>query len=430
MHHTYNNGRATDVSGSGNHGLAIGTDAGAGGLPFSSSLRFDAPSSEVRVARSESLSNLDAIRTRVRFFWRPGDAALARRHNLIEGQVSFALYITPYGGLQGTILDAGGQWRGASAPKGTVSVAEWHEAELRHDGFSTLEIRLDGVLVAAAYDVRGPVRGVGPRGLSVGHWPEPAHPYTFRGFVDEVTLHKRQIEPEDLLDPCCNDVHVLDDEVSRLRDEGYRPEDAKALLAQAATLEAEIRAAAAGGDGSRAERLRELAQQGGMALQSGDPAALVSAATRTVTFLEQRMTQAQLEGFGHRAMGLLASGPYGHLLARLSKGRTDVPPGVAEVLSALCLPTLPEQPDKRRGGSGPEPEGDPDTDQGRPPIVAQLDHTLETTDEPAPHRDGPKEPEDREEPKEPDEPADEEPERPRPKRRRPPADRPPTQMES
>jgi len=385
MHHTYNNGRATDVSGENNHGLALATAPGSGsgsGPGFDSSLRFDGGASEVRIARSPSLSRLDAISARVRFLWHPKDVAF-KRHNLIEGQVSFALYVTPFGGLEGTIVDRAGVWRGATAPKGTVHPDRWYEAELRHDGFSTLQVLLDGNVVAAAYDVRGPVRGVGARGISVGHWPEPDHRYTLEGFVDWVRLAKREIEPEDLLDPCCNDPKTMDELVDELGKDGFTAERAREILDEANALEAEIRSAVAAGDPARVQRVRELANEGAVAIQTGSPAALLSAATRTVAFMTERVPQGDLEAFGQRGLDLLAAAPYGDLLRRAAEGDLGVLEGMEPVLSALCLPHPPGRPGRDGRGGEPDRGGDPDTDAG-PPLSEGLDHTLEPTDEPAP----------------------------------------------
>jgi hypothetical protein len=374
LHHTYTNGRATDVSGSGNHGVPRNTTPGAG-PGYESSLRWDRPESDVRVEPSASLRDLDAIRVRVRFLYRPGDL-VNRRHNLIEGHLSFALFITPHGGLMGTILDANNQWRGAQVGPGAVKQVTWHTAELRHDGHSTLELLLDGAVVAAAYDVPGPVRSVGRNGVAVGHWPEPDGRYTLlTGFIDDVVLAKRELEPDDLLDPCCANLSGVDDLLAGARAEGMTDAEARDLLRQARMIEARTRSLVIGGDPARAERASELANQGAAAMATGDPREVLSVMGRTVDFMRQRASEADIVAIGHDTLDLVAALSQGKVVRDAAKsGRLPDLSQFGPALAALCLATPPDRPD--RGQRPPRPDGDEHTDGddgGRRRFVDGLD---------------------------------------------------------
>lgn len=378
LHHTYRNGRATDVSGFSNHGLAHDTYYVGGGDPWNSALRFDGGASEVRVPRSDTLVDLDAIRLRVRFLWRPGDANEGRRHNLVEGHLSFALFLTDHGGIMGTIVDATGHWRGVGTGPGAVAIAEWHEAELRHDGFSTLTVHLDGAVVAAAYDVPGPVRSVGPNGIAIGHWPEPDPRYTLIGFIGDVLLAHRKIEPEDLLDGCCTDMKTVDETLAAATEAGLTKEQAREALGKVRRIEAELRAKVADGDPDRARKTAELSVQGTAAMASGDVGAIAAALTRSAQHVLEKVSEAEVMDYGQRAVDAVRDLPYGDVLAEVFDGRTFAPlHRVKGLPGAFCLPDPgekpPPRPPKRRP---PDPEGDPHTDLpdgSRPPLVDDLE---------------------------------------------------------
>ena len=79
--------------------------------------------------------------------------------------------------------------------------------------FLGAEILVNQARVASSYDASfltgpplvGAVRGVGPHGVFIGHWPEPSDVYTFNGYIRNVQVYKRD-KLEDLLkllDPCC-----------------------------------------------------------------------------------------------------------------------------------------------------------------------------------------------------------------------------------
>jgi hypothetical protein len=213
LHHHYTYGSTFDVSTFGNHGQPHLVAAGSG--MFSSALHFAEGDSRVVVAPSASLSNPFSIAAMARFYL---DSPPVSRLNIIEGYVSFALYIDPDGALTGTIVDADGDWRGASSAAGVVGPPGWHEVWLVHDGVSQIELRLDGATVAAAIDVVGPVRSIGDLGISIGNWPD-AGAYAFTGFIDEVKFYRydSMADFQSLLNPCCFDGRAFDEILRELK---------------------------------------------------------------------------------------------------------------------------------------------------------------------------------------------------------------------
>jgi hypothetical protein len=369
LHHTYRNGRAADVSGHGNHGVPIATTAGSGA--FASALHFAGGASEVRVSPSPTLSELNAIRAVVRF--RLDAPGLGQRQNLMEGHLAFALYLHPKAELKGTILDASGAWRGATSAAYLIGPDEWHTAEVRHDGYSTLEILLDGTVVGAAYDVQGPVRSVGPHGVSLGHWPERDPRYTLRGWIDDAKLARHELDPEDLVDPCCADLRTIDDLLAKARADGMTPERARELLGRIRALEAEMRTAAIAGDRGRSRTLGQIAAQGGAAVEANDTRGTIAAVARTWDFLRERMSEGDMVDFGRRALDLVSEGPSGRVLRELLRTRDPSVLGKADhLLRAFCFP---HSGVGEGAGRAPGPRDDPSTDRpdgSRPSFVDQL----------------------------------------------------------
>lgn len=213
LHHTYEGATAFDVSQHHHHGVLEHVGSGGGTVTFSGGPDC------VRVAASAELRSLRAVRTTVRFRWDPTGSR--RRHNLIEGYLSFALVIEADGSLVGTILDRSGTWAGTRSGPGVVQQGAWHTATFVHDGMSACRIDLDGTTIAEAYDVLGPVSGVQPPyGLAIGHWPDPDDRYTLEGDIDDVRLWVDRLEPPEWADPCCCDGGARADQAfARLRAE-------------------------------------------------------------------------------------------------------------------------------------------------------------------------------------------------------------------
>jgi hypothetical protein len=179
LHHIYANGLAFDVSQNGNHGFPILVVPSTG--PFLSTFAFNQWGSRINVRPSASLQNLFSIRAIVRFYLSP--RGQLHRFNLMEGHLSYALFVNPDASLQGTILDTNSAWNGATSGPGVVTSNAWHVAELRHDGVSNLQLFLDGNVVAQTYNVVGPVRSVADEGIAIGHWPGGSGVYTFEGIL-------------------------------------------------------------------------------------------------------------------------------------------------------------------------------------------------------------------------------------------------------
>jgi len=177
---TYIHGIAFDTSNNRNHGVPYAvTQTAAGAL--APAFEFRSPDSRVVIRPSTSLHDLIAVRAVATFYVDLAGGVMTRRYNLIEGELSFALFVNPDGSLMGTILDANGHWNGAQSAPNLVQPKRWYQAELRHDGINESLIFLDGVQVGAGYAAPGQVRSVGPNGVAVGHWPEPPGVYTMDG---------------------------------------------------------------------------------------------------------------------------------------------------------------------------------------------------------------------------------------------------------
>jgi hypothetical protein len=301
VHHTYAHGMTFDVSNNLNHGIATALAAGSG--LWANSFYYGAGSSRMQVNPSANLNDLGAIRVVVRFYHSPS-AGGARRHNLIEGDRSFALFINPDRSLQGTIYDATATWRGATSGPGLVAPNLWHQVEFVHDGIAQCQIYLNGALVAAAYDVRGPVRSISPDGLAIGHWPPDDPRYTFQGYIGEVHLYKYDPKEEvkQLLNPCCIDRKELDKVVERLRAEGWTGKKLGAQARELLHLAVEISAAVRKGDLAQTDEQKRNGAEAMAAFLRRDAAGLRSAFGRMMIQARQNLTQAEIADFGKRLM--------------------------------------------------------------------------------------------------------------------------------
>jgi len=202
--HNYYRGAAVDLSENRNHGQLENVHLGTGA--FATDLQFSGGTSAVVVAPSSTLTNLRTLRAQVQFHWDPS-APNNRRHNLIEGHVSFALFVNPDGSLQGTVRSQVAGWIGAQSAPGTVSTGHWHLAELVHDGISSCTLYLDGHVVAQDFSSPGPVQSVGSHGIAIGHWPEPDGRYTLEGYIRlvRVWVDDPAKDAGQLVDDCCID---------------------------------------------------------------------------------------------------------------------------------------------------------------------------------------------------------------------------------
>jgi hypothetical protein len=196
---TYLRGVAVDTSGNSNNGIPIRVTPG---YPV---FLYEQPGSRINIPPSPTLQNLGAMQAAVRFKLHPSGGP--HRFNLTEGFESFALFVNEDYSIQGTILDATSTWNGPSSPAGVVSTDAIHTAILACDGVNSVQVYLDGALVAGNYSIPGGVRAVGNLGIAVGHWPNPSDYYTFEGTIYEFILLKYDAQQDllNLLDACCVD---------------------------------------------------------------------------------------------------------------------------------------------------------------------------------------------------------------------------------
>ena len=309
VHHIYANGMAFDTSGYRNHGVPY--DVTQAAPPLAPAFTYTQGDSRVIVPPSASLDDLLAVRAVVSFYLDP-PGGLTHRYNLVEGHLAFALFVNPDGSLQGTIVDASQEWAGAQTAPGVVSAAQWHTAELRHDGINQCALYLDGAPVATSYVAAGPVGSVGPNGIAVGHWPEPSGVYTFSGSIREFWLYK--YDPTDaargLLDPCCScSGKALDDMLQTLRAKGYSGSDARAqgmaIIKQALSLTAAVR----GTDPAGSQANAALCAQALTAFNKGDSAGYTDAMAQLAAMAASALSPGDQQQFSAEISQLVSDLP-------------------------------------------------------------------------------------------------------------------------
>jgi hypothetical protein len=199
LHHVYRNGpHAIDLSGAENDGLVTaasylhdGAEPGSGALVFKSS------HARVRVPLNKKGLFKHLFALKIEIVVRID--ALGQRRNLVEGDASFAFFLDPDGHLWGAFNGpqyAGGPpvWHGANsrdnAPGGAphkVPLGRWVTLRYEHDGYASLRLYIDDVLVAANYSLRSGIPPVVNTGINIGNWTL-SDAYPFDGAVDEVKI--------------------------------------------------------------------------------------------------------------------------------------------------------------------------------------------------------------------------------------------------
>jgi hypothetical protein len=239
VRHTYAEGLAWDLSSWRNHGRLRNVSPGVGA--FRDTMRFDQPSSAIIVRRSDSLRRFDSVRVQARVLAEP-PAGPGQRLNVVEGQLSFAFFVNPDFSLSCTFVDRNNQWIGVTSAPGAVTPSTWHEIEFRYDGISAMEQFVDGTMTGARYDLRGVARGVGPNGIYIGHWPEPADQYTFRGHITDVSIWRREDREnlDNVFDPCCLDERAWFARLDDFRKSGLDREYVQKLQSEWRELEEEF----------------------------------------------------------------------------------------------------------------------------------------------------------------------------------------------
>lgn len=206
LHHTYRKGPyAIDVSGTESDGLvtAVGyLDHGV--APGSGALSFKSPNARVRVPPKPIWKHLHALKIEVVV----RIDALSARHNLVEGADSFAFGLDADGHLWGTFFGPefkGGPptWHGTNSatdsPDGIakiVPVGRWVTLRFEHDGYASLRLFIDDVLVAGRYSLVAGVPAVSDAGVNIGNWTI-ADQYQLDGAVDEIKIWR--YDPDDVL---------------------------------------------------------------------------------------------------------------------------------------------------------------------------------------------------------------------------------------
>lgn len=327
---TYIHQTAFDTSNNRNHGFPYAVTQAAGA--FAPGFQFRNPDSRVIVRPSASLQDLIAIRAVVTFFLDP-PGGLVRRYNLIEGELSFALFVQPDGSLMGTILDANGQWTGAQSAPNLIAPGQWHQAELRHDGINECLIFLDGVQVGSSYGAPGPVRSVGPNGVAIGHWPEPPGVYTMDGYIRGIELYKYDPAQaaKGLLDSCCIKRESLDDFADRLRAKGYTAQAAAQQAMEFLKFGLQLSAEVRGSDPAASKSHAQFSEQALAAFIRGDSAAYTEALAEVAALTTTRLSHAQLQALHNREEALVKQLPlpikdWQKLIDDLCWGKTKLDP--------------------------------------------------------------------------------------------------------
>jgi hypothetical protein len=214
LHHTYSTGDgvAADTSDHGNHGIRKNTQfLPSGHEAYSGALEFNGTSSRVTVRHNTSLEDLAAVKVEAWIY----PTLVDQRRNIIEGDDSFAIYLAPRAGLQGSdawensilhgdFRDTSGAWIPLSSeppfsPATTIVPRNtWSKITYFHDGIASAVLMINDTVVAERYDLTCGVGSVGKRDLIIGSWTIDDR-YSFRGSIDEIKLWKydpRELQKE------------------------------------------------------------------------------------------------------------------------------------------------------------------------------------------------------------------------------------------
>jgi len=331
VRHRYASGSAFDLSRCGNHGRPEAASWVEGGL------RCDGRHARVVVPPSPTLTRLGSIRMQLSFVHHPVRAIY--RQNLIEGHLSFAVYITEDQALEATIFDASGRWVALTSPPGVVIKDRWHTGQLVHDGAGQALLALDGDVLAQGRGLPGSVGGIQDFGLSVGRWPNPEPRDAFEGVIGEVRLWRYDPRDaiRDLLDACCVDKKRLQEVVAQLRADGWDAERASELFWTLYDAAARAAHAHAGSDTG------ELAR----AVRTGSRTSLLRGLATLMRSKRSRHDRAH----GDAILDVLAKAPFGsELVEPLRTGRPPDDAALRRLAAALCLEELlPARRDVRKG---------------------------------------------------------------------------------
>ncbi|HST81869.1 MAG TPA: hypothetical protein VLL08_09075 [Kineosporiaceae bacterium] len=182
LHHRYENPQPHDLSGHGSLGYAPAARAeGRDGRPGAAV--FDGAGDRVFVPPTPALTRPGGLRVdvsvRVEEF--------GHRRTLVEGYLSFAVFVERDGTLAGSLYRYQ-EWTGVASRPGLVPLDRWITVTFVAASDGTMFLIMDGETVASAYRELGPPAGVEwPFGLSVGAWPD-ADRRVLKGRVDELKV--------------------------------------------------------------------------------------------------------------------------------------------------------------------------------------------------------------------------------------------------
>jgi hypothetical protein len=192
LQYSFENHVAVDETGNGHTGIVSLPNPGCWvdnpDPAVATAIRYDNPQSQVTVPQAPTLGGWPGFRVRVVF----SPANFNRRIDLVEGDLSFALFVEKDASVQGTIND-GQNWYGVASQPGVIVSGEWYSADFEYNPATTMILRLNGTVVDMMVTHGAPVGPVGPAGIKIGYWPGGDDRYTFLGLIGPVAI--------DTLDP-------------------------------------------------------------------------------------------------------------------------------------------------------------------------------------------------------------------------------------
>lgn len=177
LRHRYRDCAGRDLSGHRNHGYRVLAEDPPP-VDWSS---FGEAAARVYVAPSKELSvdggSLIHVGAR--------SDRLSERNVIIEGYLSFSIYVQAGGVLAAGVM-VSGVWLELASPPGAITPGEPFEVALLHSDAGRLQLILNGSSVACRRHGLGRPRGISwPYGLTVGAWPD-ADLRRFYGAIEHV----------------------------------------------------------------------------------------------------------------------------------------------------------------------------------------------------------------------------------------------------
>ena len=186
--YSYENHAALDESGKHNNGIVQlpGPDkwVDAPNKAMPTAILYDHPESKITVPPNSTLAGWPGFRVDVIF----QPAAYNHRLNLVEGDLSFALFVEVDGSLMGTVFD-GTEWYQVKSAPGTIVAGRLYRAQFIYDPASTLLLYLNGGLLKVQGSNGAAVRPVQAAGIKVGYWPGGDSRYTFSGLMGPMGIY-------------------------------------------------------------------------------------------------------------------------------------------------------------------------------------------------------------------------------------------------